>query len=57
MKYFVNYDFHCICKSDTKPEPIRKNRRYDHDLSEWVEVDKDTYNYVYNIFYQEAMSL
>lgn len=57
MKYFVNYDFHCICKSDTKPEPIRKNRRYDHDLSEWVEVDKNTYNYVYDIFYQEAMSL
>lgn len=56
MKYFVNYEFHAIAKGEKKPEPFKKNFRYDHGLSHWKEVDEETYKKVYNIFYNEACS-
>jgi len=56
MKYFVNYDFHILKKSEEKPEPIKKNRRYDHGLSEWVEIDEETYEKEFQNFWNEALN-
>ena len=54
MKYFVNYDFHMITKAEKKPKAIQKNRRYDHSFSEWTEVNKETYEKMFTIYWEEA---
>lgn len=54
MKYFVNYDFHMITKAEEKPKAIQKNRRYDHSFSEWTEVNKETYEKMFRIYWEEA---
>ena len=56
MRYFINYDFHALAIADEKPEPIKKNQRYDHSLSEWVEIDEVFYKKMFRIYYKEAES-
>ena len=59
MKYYVNYEFEMITKrpeNEKKPEPIKKNFRYDHGWSEWTEVDEETYKKMYECYYNRAIN-
>lgn len=56
MRYWVNYEFHCVAKQENKPEAIKKNQRYDKGFAEWKEVDEETYNKMYHIYYAEALN-
>lgn len=56
MRYWVNYEFHCVAKQENRPEAIKKNQRYDKGFAEWKEVDEETYNKMYHIYYAEALN-
>lgn len=56
MKYWVNYEFHCVAKQENKPEAIKKNFMFDKGLSEWKEVNEETYHKMYDIYYAEALN-
>ncbi len=56
MRYFVNYDLHAVAKAKEKPAPFNRKLRYGNSISEWTEVDKETYEKMYDIFYAEALT-
>ena len=56
MKYFINYDLHILTIAKEKPSPINRNLRYGNSISEWNEIDRETYDKMYDIFYQELLT-
>ena len=56
MRYFVNYDLHAVAKAEEKPAPFNRKLRYGNSISEWKEVDRETYEKMYDIFYAEALT-
>lgn len=53
-KYWVNYEFHLLAIQEDEPAPIKMNRRYDHREAEWTEVNKDTFDKLFEQYWKET---